>query len=345
MSLKVLSPLALVTGSTPSTPQAGYGTIFASGSSVYFQNSSGVVTDLAGARAEYRYFTSSGTWTRPATITGIQVIGISGGGGGGSGRVGSTGVFRYGGAGGAAGSLVKAYFTASILTPGNYSVTIGTGGVGGASQTVSDSNGFSGTTGSFTSFTSSSTTLVFAPGGAAGAAGSSSLPPSTPGRVLSLFTPRGPNIVAGSGGENRPAVTLVFNNGLSGGGSGGTISSSNALQNPSTSQVFDGFGSFQTYSPNTVSGSLGIDGLSNAIRLTTSDETLLLLDNIVRGFGIGGMGSPAGSGANSSLPSAKGGDGGDYGGGGAGSGGATNGASSGAGGNGGDGILIIIEYY
>lgn len=345
MALKVLSALALATGSTPIGPPAGYGTIFASGSSIYFQNSNGTVRDLVGASKEYRYYTSSGTWTKPQNITGIQVIAIGGGGGGGSGRVGATGTARYGGAGGGSGCLVKAFFTSSALTPGDYTITIGTGGVGGTGQTLSDTNGIPGTEGSSTSLVSGSTTFVLSSSGRGGAAGSGSTPPTTPSRLVDDLIPKGPNATTNGAGANLPNVIRTYFTGLSGGTTGGLLNVNNFATFPSRYDLYDGVKLTPTrYTNDTPSGSVGVNGLDNIVRLVTSDDILLLNDTIY-GFGAGGLGSPAGSGFNSSLPSANGGNGGNYGGGGAGSGGATNGASSGNGGNGGNGLLIIIEYY
>jgi len=75
-----------------------------------------------------QYFTSNGSWTCPAGISGVLII-ASGGGGGGAGGWSVS----YGGGGGGGAIQQTSYVS---VTPGNiYSIVIGAGGAGGALET------------------------------------------------------------------------------------------------------------------------------------------------------------------------------------------------------------------
>jgi len=76
-------------------------------------------------------FTSSGLFTVPPdiTLTGVEVLIIGGGGGSGGGQ---------GAAGGGGGVLL---YTGKTFTPGTYTITVGTGGIGGGSIYSSGQNG------------------------------------------------------------------------------------------------------------------------------------------------------------------------------------------------------------
>ena len=71
MALEVQSPLLFITGSTPSTPSSGFGTIFASGSALFYINDAGTVTNLVQGRTNLLEYTGSATYTTPANITQI----------------------------------------------------------------------------------------------------------------------------------------------------------------------------------------------------------------------------------------------------------------------------------
>jgi hypothetical protein len=97
-------------------------------------------------------FTTSGTWTCPAGVTSIMVQ-LWGGGGGGSQATGSTGCYfaggscgyRQGACGGAGGSGGYNRAIISVIPGNSYSITVGSGGSGGAASV-------DGTDGQITSF-------------------------------------------------------------------------------------------------------------------------------------------------------------------------------------------------
>ena len=114
----------------------------------------------------YQEFTSNGTWTKPVGISFVYVECIGGGGGGGSGRKNSTtATARPGGAGGASAKFVSRWFSASEVGE-TVTITVGTGGTGGAGRTVTGDGNPGGDGGS-----SSFGTLLITPGGSGGGGG------------------------------------------------------------------------------------------------------------------------------------------------------------------------------
>jgi hypothetical protein len=104
-----------------------------------------------GLPAQVDVFAASGTWTKPAGAKAVEVFVIAGGSGGGSGRKGAEGSARFGGGGGSGGAIRRILLSADAL-PDTVPVTVGAGGVGGASATANDSNGNAGTAGGDSSF-------------------------------------------------------------------------------------------------------------------------------------------------------------------------------------------------
>jgi len=116
-------------------------------------------------------FTSSGTWTKPTGCTRIIIAALGAGGGGGGGGIGDA-IFSHGGAHGGGGFLVVASFINNDIPSGSYSVTVGTGGSGGAGRTAaSTGDGVGGSIGGNTRFHTGATNLVLAIGGYGGSRG------------------------------------------------------------------------------------------------------------------------------------------------------------------------------
>jgi hypothetical protein len=84
-------------------------------------------------------FTSSGTWTAPASVSRIDVLCLGAGGGGGAGARIGAGSSATPGSGGAGGNAV--YIKNVPVTPGvTYTVTVGAGGLGGTGLNVFQSS-------------------------------------------------------------------------------------------------------------------------------------------------------------------------------------------------------------
>ncbi len=85
--------------------------------------------------------TTTGTWTCPASVTSIEVLGMGGGGAGGGGGGGTPGAGCGGGGGGGA----KAHPCILTVTPGvTYNTTIGAGGTAGAAGSSTTAGGDGG---------------------------------------------------------------------------------------------------------------------------------------------------------------------------------------------------------
>lgn len=283
----------------------------------------------SGGRVDVQVFTSSGTWTKPATAYGMaEVLIYGGGGGGGSGRLGGASTNRLGGGGGAPGGLVKAHIPVAALSA-TQSVTVGTGGNGGTAISTSDTNGNTGSAGGNSVFA-----IFTAAGGNAGAAGNSTTGGAAgAAKTSSVLIYQAPIINGLAGGASSTnagtAAATSINRLPTGGGGGGGADFNNLAYS-------GGLGGSHGGSPiGTVNGGIPGSGSTSGNGGNGSTASSGMDTGIGGG---GGGGSTAGNGGTGAA-------GGDYGGGGGGGGGGTNGFTSGAGGKGGAGAVIIITPY
>ena len=137
-------------------------------------------------------FTTTGTYTKPASCTFVMVECWGGGGGGGSGRRGATSTNRLPGGGGGGGAYTQRLFKASDLTS-TVTVTIAAGGTGAAGQTSDSTDGITGSNGGNTTFGAyltafggggggGGTTVNTIRGGGGGGALTAANGPGTPGQ-------------------------------------------------------------------------------------------------------------------------------------------------------------------
>jgi hypothetical protein len=363
---KLLNTTFLVTQSAPATPSSGYGTLYASGSVVFFKNDNGVNYNLTLAgSSSISVFTNSGTWQKPPNVKYIKVVCVGGGGGGGAGRrslVSSP--TTSGGGGGGGGSLCVAFFDSSSLTTSSYTINVGSGGPGALGRTTV-ADGTAGVNGANSSFVSGSTSLVVAAGGAAGNGGRTSTNQGiTPSVVAVLFSagvnstpspatipnPFPPHYIigqnGGNGSQNTPFTIIPsfgWNNtnglrSLAGGGGGGGVLTGASGSGGSGSAIYNYTTLIQSGSPGTTTGTInGENGapIFDAIQLLQYSGS-----NLITGISIGTGGHGGAGGATSGT-----GGSGSLGAGGGGGGGNLSTGTAGRGGPGGDGFVLIFEYY
>ena len=359
---KLLNTTFLVTQSAPATPSSDFGTLYASGSKLFFKNTSGTTYDLTvaggggGGLASTLVYTSSGTYTynTGSNIQYIKVVCAGGGGGGGGGRLGLTGTNRPGGGGGAGGNINIAYFSSSSLITGSYTITVGAGGSGGLGRSGGVSfNGGNGNSGSDSTFSSGSTVLLRGIGGpagggaltTAGTAGTNTAP--TTALVPNPYPPFYYSGVNGSVGSTITPVnaTNAFNGSrlLAGGGGGGGINNVNVSgSGGSGSAIYNYAVLIQSGSPGITPSGVGQNG---APVIDISSLLYYSGSNLTVGASIGTGGHGGAGGRNSPAASAGNGGSGSIAAGGGGGGGAIVNTVSGTGGAGGDGFVLIFEYY
>jgi hypothetical protein len=164
-------------------------------------------------------YNSSGSWTCPAGVTEVMLIGYGGGGGGGGGVVG------FGSGGGGGGSIQSTQYITGLVPNTNYTITIGAGGAGGT-------QGNNGKDGYNTTF---STLATFACAGGGGV-GSLSTPYSVYGGgvvtvpssfrtniltpLISEALPGCGGAVPGSSSDGYAGIAQVFGLGYAGGTGG-----------------------------------------------------------------------------------------------------------------------------
>lgn len=342
--------------SSLATPSSGYGVLYAkTDGKLYYKNDAGVEFDLTtagsgGTNPIVREYIANDTWTKPtaANFVGAFVICLGAGSGGGSGRRGLLSENRCGGGAGAGGAMAWRYMTSASLTASTYNIVVGSGGLGGASQTIDSTNGISGGAGGDTQFGITTSQRVIArgasTGGSAGTTAASAI--GGAGGFLSTSAPqRRPFAINGSAGASGSRTSggnpvAGFRAGIAapgGGGGAGFVAASTS--------VFDGGAGGFIFNAG-VQGGSGTRGLAagNVNGGNGTDHaTYYSLDiDIPLTYPIGGGGG--GGASSTTVAGGNGGNGGRAAGGGGGAG-STNGLNSGAGGNGGNGVCVVIEYY
>jgi hypothetical protein len=162
-------------------------------------------------------FASSSTWTCPANVNFVMVLGRGGSGGGGSGGDNGTGT-----AGGGGGAGCRSQLAIIPVTPGTiYTVTIGAAGTGGAA--VDNTAGNPGTAGGDSTFADPTPTVLAAfKGGAPGLGGGTGVTP-TVGAGGAARSAAGGNSGGGNPGTAGAAGgNTEFGNGGGGGAASGT---------------------------------------------------------------------------------------------------------------------------
>ncbi len=299
-------------------------------------------------------FTSSGSWTRPAGSTLIEVIACGGGGGGGAGSLGTAGTARAGGTGGGGGAHVQKLFIAGDVVAVGSAVTVtvagtaaggtvGGGGAGAASSFGSFLTAAGGGGGAKLAAVDGSGgggggLDAAANGGTSNAAGGDHLTATTAtwgsgyaGGDDATFADGGPAEYGGGAGGGVTgaggAVGKLGGGSIFGGGGGGGGGGLNTSNTNRSGGAGGGTGSF-------AAGGGGTGGASGTgVAGTGGDSTHC-------GTGGGGGASNGGAGTNGG----NGGNGGGPGGGGGGGGAGITGSTGSAGGSGAAGEVWVISW-
>ena len=266
-----------------------------------------VTTTLGTLRCENTVLTADGTWTAPVWARRVEVLCVGAGGGGAGGQFGAAGTDRFGGGGGGAGGVSLAVWPAEALT-GAVTVTVGTGGLGGASNTA-------GQSGESSSLSMGGQTLLTGAGGQGGSASGT----GSAGGIGVPFSNGGGGSLLTATGQTGGAVSHPLASG--GGGGGGALDASNTARHGGPG----GDGGLLAVTAGGGTGGSGAGGDGDA----AADLDL----GWTGGGGGGGGASVAGTGH-------AGGDGGDHG---AGGGGGGAGLSAGGPGGGGSNGLVVLR--
>ena len=291
---------------------------------------------IIGIGALVTVFSANGSFVPDSGALWAEVYAWGGGGGGSSGGFSSSGNGTGASGGGGGGSMHLRLEGADLLAASPITVTIGSGGTGGAGVTTTNySLGNSGSVGGDTSFGSFLTAIggalaTIALGGDGGGTFLNSALPNAAGFMKGIGKENGDGGYAeyGGGGGGSRSQGLGGNSLRGGGAGGGGGTSTPTNGNPG------GAGGASSQFGTTLAGSGGAAGAAG-----TAGTAGAAGRNGIGGDGGGG----GGGGANSD--GGNGGNGGAPGGGGGGGGGSSGGTTSGSGGDGADGRVIVVEHF
>jgi hypothetical protein len=307
--------------------------------------------------ADLQHYTGSGSWTKLANVTSVQVILVGGGGGGGGGGARNGGQERNGGGGGGGGAYVSQVLSAADLSSGNVTVgSAGSAGSGAASSATAGSSGGAGGTSCFSTGSSCSGTIytqAYGGGGGgggnqAGTAGGAGAGGGGAGAAGS--TPANTTNTAGSGGGPAGGAANASTSGGAGAGGGSATSGAGTAGNAGGAAEYGGAGGGGAAGGNAASGAGGSSvhgaggggagGSTNSGNSTGNAGAGGISQSISSGGGgtAGSTGCTGGGngGSGSSIKAGQGGGGGGANGGGGSAGcAAGNGGQAGGGGGGG----------
>ncbi len=259
----------------------------------------------------------------PSGYTTLNIVCIGGGGGGASGSVNATNTETFGGGGGQGGGWSSSCVSVDdIISIGAdaLEISVGFGGIGGASQVNDSSSGNDGEAGGKTSVIVAGITLCEALGGAFGISNSGGASSDTNGENNGGAGGCGGGSSVGDSGS--PAIKAP-----GGGGGGGGLTNGNEAKN-------GGDGGGLPRGVNVSSEPGGSGGVSGGIGTSGGDGT--------EGFSASGGSGGGGGGSSLAANGGNGGIGGPIGGGGGGGGACRNGYDSGAGQDGSNGIVLLV---
>lgn len=375
-NMTLIGPVGAIAATSPITATASGNTVTVahadSGAAAGTYKSSYATVDAKGhitAIADgvnVQAFTSSDTWTRPASATWVLVIAYGAGGGGGGGGGAAAGNARGGGGGGGGGSKAINLFRASDLSA-TETITIGAGGSSGSGG--SSGNGSNGGAGGNSTFGSRLTAYGGGRGGGGvaatygsggGGAGTGAVGGDANGSTKGTGGATGSTAttavdtaygmvtgVGGDGGDASNGIAKVWGGGGGGAGNSGTASANGFHGGDTFRAAGGGAGGGPVSAANTqfTGGTGGGRGALSAG--STGGGSAGTTGGGAGGIGttgnsaIGGGGGGAGGG-NSGGTGGAGGNGAQPGGGGGGGGGGTT--TGGAGGVGGAGAIYVFSW-
>lgn len=283
----------------------------------------------AGINNQFWSVPGTYTWTNPSPLIRkpILLFMVGGGGGGGSGRKNPVGYQRGGGGGGCGGGYFMKWLWSDEL-PSTVSVTVGSGGSGGAAQTADSLNGNLGLAGTSSVF--DKWRAVGSNGGSRGSTGTSSGGASQTGGLNFLASA---STFAGGNSTISPMTvpTASLYGAPTGGGGGASIASGGT-------EYIGASGGSQV---NTLIGTPSPPVAAAGATYGASGQN----GSDAAGYWVFGGGGGGGGYVSLVGNAGSGGNGGYPGGGGGGGGAGTDGVGdSGAGGNGGNGYVEVTTF-